>query len=274
MKDILVHLDDTKQNDVRLEAAISLASATNAHLTGIYIISRPVIPPFVEAQISAEIIEAQMSAARSEAEATAAKFEKLARAAGLTSETRLVEGDFIELLTLHARYFDMLIIGQTNQEDIGAGADDDMPDRMVLSAGRPVLVVPYAGRFSAYPKKIIVAWDGSRQSTRAVNDALPILKEADKVSVLSINPKKRDLGDLPGADICLHLARHDVKATAEHVTSNDMKSADMLLSRAADESADMIVMGGYGHARWREIALGGFTRHMLKHMTVPVLMSN
>lgn len=275
LKDILVHLDNSKQNDARFEVAVSLARASQAHLTGIYIVSRPAIPPFIEAQISADIIGAQLSKAEEEGQTVIAKFKQLASAEGLSVEGRLVEGEkVIETLVSHTRYVDLLIIGQTNPDGQNAGFDDDMPDRIVLSSGRPVLLVPYAGRFPGFPKNIVVAWDASRQSTRAVNDALPILRLADKVSVLSINPDDADHGDIPGADISLHLARHGVKATAQHITSKELRAADMLLSRAADEGADMIVMGGYGHARWRELVLGGFTRHMLSHMTVPVLMSN
>lgn len=274
LKDILVHLDNSKQNDARFEVAVSLAKANEAHLTGIYTVSRPVIPPFIEAQISAEVIGAQLSMAEEEGQAVIAKFKELASAEGLSVEGRLVESEPIDALVRHARYADLLVLGQANPDIGNVGMDDDLPDRIVLSSGRPVLLVPYAGRFRGLPEIVVVAWDASRQSTRAVNDALPILRLAKKVSVLSINPDDHDHGDLPGADICLHLARHGVNAIAQHVTSNELKAADILLSRAADEGADMIVMGGYGHARWRELVLGGFTRHMLAHMTVPVLMSN
>jgi nucleotide-binding universal stress UspA family protein len=137
-------------------------------------------------------------------------------------------------------------------------------------------VVPYIGIKTAPGKHAIVAWNGSREAARAVNDALPILRGADQVEVMCANPDRGELGDadLPGADLCLHLARHGVKAEAQTLVASDLEIGDLLLSRAADHGADLIVMGAYGHARWREVVLGGVTRQLLEQMTVPVLMSH
>lgn len=274
LKNILIHLDASKACATRLEAALVLAKKHGAHLTGLYVVSRPEIPPFVQAGISAEIIETQIKAAVEDGEGVLADFEAKAKAEGVELESRLVEGMLADVLTTHGRYFDLLVVGQYDPDDGGLYAIDDMPDRLIMSAGRPVLVVPYAGRFQKIGDHVIVSWDASRQATRAVHDSISVLEKAKQVDVLAINPADKGLGDAPGADICLHLARHGVTASAQHIVTTDMDPADMLLSRAADSSADLIVMGAYGHARWREIALGGFTRMMLEHMTVPVLMSN
>jgi len=139
-----------------------------------------------------------------------------------------------------------------------------------------VLVVPYAGTFSAPGQRVLVAWNASPQATRAVNDALPLLARAAKVTILAINPAggSRGHGEVPGADIALHLARHGVRAEATHVYADDIEVGDVILSRAADFSADLIVMGAYGHARLREIVLGGATRSLFEHMTAPVFMSH
>ena len=179
-----------------------------------------------------------------------------------------------EALSNHARCFHLLVVGQYDPDDEGLYAMDDMPDRIIMATGCPVLVVPYAGSFPAVGDNVIVSWDASRQVNRAINDGISILETAKEVKVLSINPADKGLGDMPGADVCLHFARHGIKAKAQHISARDIDAADMLLSRTCDAGADLIVMGAYGHARWREIALGGFTRHMLAHMTVPVLMSN
>jgi nucleotide-binding universal stress UspA family protein len=137
-----------------------------------------------------------------------------------------------------------------------------------------VLVVPRYGTFDTVGERVLVAWNGSREATRAVHDALPILKLATKVTVLSIDPE-RDTGDrIPSADIALHLARHGVAAEGTSTVGLDISVGDLLLSRAADLGADLIVMGAYGHSRMRELVLGGATRHILQHMTVPVLMSH
>jgi len=145
---------------------------------------------------------------------------------------------------------------------------------LALGVGRPVLIVPRYGTFETVGERVLVAWNGSREATRAVHDALPLLKLASSVTVLSIDPE-HDTGDrIPGADIALHLARHGVAAEGMSTVGLDISVGDLLLSRAADLGADLIVMGAYGHSRVRELVLGGATRHILQHMTVPVLMSH
>ena len=276
LRDILVHIDNAKPCQARLELAVNLAQAHQAHLTGLSIPVRREIPTYIMAQIPSDALESldeKDSLVSAELETA---FREKAEKSGLSFEWRLVKGDPVETLSLHARYSDLTVVGQYDGD---AAADDlpgDMPDRLILSAGRPVLVVPYAGRYPRVGERVMVAWDGSRSATRAVNDALPLLGEAKKVSVLAIDPQATPgrHGDIPGADICLHLARHGIKAEAQHTPANDLEVGDMLLSRSADAGADLIVMSAYGHARWRELVLGGVTRHMLEHMTAPVLMSH
>ena len=178
-------------------------------------------------------------------------------------------------MAVQARYFDLTIVGQGDPDDDLFFGDREMPDRLILTSGRPVLIIPFIGTKDAIGKNVLVAWDAGQQASRAVHNALPILQEADKVTVLVVNPKGGvdGTGDLPGADIAEHLSRHGVNAEADHVKT-DIDPGDMLLSRAADKSIDLLVMGTYGHARWTEMILGGITKHMLKNMTLPVLTSH
>jgi nucleotide-binding universal stress UspA family protein len=136
--------------------------------------------------------------------------------------------------------------------------------------------VPYAGQFERVGERVLVAWNASRESTRAINDALPLLKNAAMVTVLAVNPKHgiEGHGDVPAADIALHLARHGVKAEAAHTIAKDISEGDALLSYAADLGVDLIVSGGYGHSRAREMVFGGVTRTLLQEMTVPMLLSH
>jgi nucleotide-binding universal stress UspA family protein len=122
----------------------------------------------------------------------------------------------------------------------------------------------------------MVAWNARSEAVRAVNDALPLLEQAEQVDVLAINPPPGEAGDgdIPAADICLHLARQGVKAEAQSAQAKDIDVGDLLLSRAVEENVDLIVMGAYGHSRWRETVLGGATKHVLEHMTIPVFMSH
>ena len=276
LKDILVHIDSTGPSPARLEAAIALAVAHEAHLIGVYVLTPPRIPGYVRAQISEDILRQQAEAALATAAAAEAAFNDAVSRAGVNGEWRLVEGDPLPVLSLHARYADIAVIGQ--REPAGEEGTDNLtlPDQLILSVGRPVLVIPYIGSYAAIGQRVMVSWDASRLATRAVNDALPFLEKAKRVIVMAVNPKGGEAGhgEIPSADICLHLARHGINAEAHHVYADDVGVGDMLLSRAADEGIDLMVTGCYGHARWREIVLGGVTRHMLKHMTMPVLMSH
>jgi nucleotide-binding universal stress UspA family protein len=143
-----------------------------------------------------------------------------------------------------------------------------------------VLFIPYTGVFPTLGANIMVAWNGSRESARAVQDAMPFLQRAEKVTVVRLNESKSEPGAssvnrIPGADIAFFLARHDVKAEVAALDGvNDVPMGDMLISRASDLDADLIVMGAYGHSRWQELVMGGATRTLLESMPIPVLMSH
>ena len=141
-----------------------------------------------------------------------------------------------------------------------------------MVSGRPVLVVPYAGRHEGLGSRVLVAWNASREAARAVHDALPLLTRARSVVVLAVDPPDED--HIPGADIAAHLAHHGVHVEARHTVAPDIEVGDELLNLISDLGADLLVMGAYGRSRWREAVFGGATRHILAHMTVPVLMAH
>jgi nucleotide-binding universal stress UspA family protein len=274
-KDILVHVDNLEPSAARLSSAINLAESLDARLTGLYVVQKPYLPAYAEAQISADILEEQAEIAKQQAEEAGKKFAEATGKNGLQSEWRVEEGTTAEVFTRQARYHDLAIVGQGHPDSYFFIGDREMPDRMIMTSGRPALVIPYVGEYATIGKRVMVAWDAGPMAARAVHDALPLLQTAKNVTVMVVNPKNgsNGTGDIPGADISAHLARHGVNAQADHVKS-DMDTGNMLLSRAADMGADLIVMGAYGHARWAELVLGGVTDHMLKHMTAPVLMSH
>lgn len=271
-KDILVHVDNTEQTRVRLAVAARLAQAHDGHLIALNVRVRPRLPPFIAAQFGPEIDAVQSRFNEESAREARAAFDSIASATGITTEWRDVDGPLADSVTLHARYADITVIGQAEDED----ADRPLADALVLEVGRPVLVVPYAGNFDSVGERVVVAWNASREATRAVHDALPLLQRAKRVHVIAVNPGSgmAGHGDIPGADICLHLSRHGVNAVCEHIRSDDLNVGQMLLSRVADEDADLIVMGAYGRSRLRQLVLGGATRHILRHMTAPVLLSH
>ncbi len=283
LKDILVHLDEGPHTAMRLKVAVALAQRHEAHLTGIFVLDLPGSDLFYGAGMPyagggvTDMVNSLRTGFASRADTVGQQFQEAVRLQGLEGEWRVVEGDTISLLALHARYADLTILGQPNQEEPFKGpAADAVLVNVMLSSGRPVLAVPYAGQFEQVGERVLVAWNASRESTRAVNDALPLLRGAKAVTVLAVNPKRgiEGHGDVPAADIALHLARHGVKAEAAHTIAHDISEGDALLSYAADIGVDLIVAGGYGHSRAREMVFGGVTRTLLQEMTVPMLLSH
>lgn len=273
LKDILVFVDGSQEAAATVAAACTLARAHDAHLSGLAVDHPPQIPGFATIEIPAsaiEIIESQRKEAVTKARDT---FEKAVAAAGITDRSgwTVAHGMPLESLSLRSRYADLVVVPQGNPESQRA-TSEDMVDDLVLVSGRPVMVIPYIGAPNDLGKRVMVAWNASREASRAVADAMPILEAAESVEVFAVEPN--GLGDAPGADIAAHLARHGIKATASKTTGLDIEVGDVLLNQAADSGADLIIMGAYGHSRMRELVLGGATRHILEHMTVPVLLSH
>lgn len=282
LKDILVHLDGSERSNMRLDIACSVAKRHSAHLKALYVIDIPPLPSlygnpnaFVDVAGLAEMTTEALERARNEAAAVEQAFWERLRRDDIHGTWHLVEDVLPETAAAHARCADLMIVGQTSSSDVAPYRD--LPGAMILSAGRPVLVVPYAGRFLEIGRDILIGWKSTREAARAVNDAIPLLQQARSVRVLAISSNREwqeSEEDVPAADIALHLARHGVKAEATHTLAAGMAEGDILLNMAADTGADLIIVGGYGHSRMREIVFGGVTRTLLSSMTVPVLFSH
>lgn len=272
-KSILLHLDDSGACAARTSLAIELAITHEAHLTAFY--GEPTFAAHMHADMAGMPIERFEEEAKGKRERVKAKFEEQISRAKYQGEWRASDVEVLNVLdefSIHARYADLIILGQTDPDVELPSVPGDFPELVCLSVGRPVLVVPYAGGFSHIGERVLIAWNGSREATRAVSDALPLLKRAKQVTVLVINADRDAHGEIPGADITWYLARHGVEAQVMQAVSEDV--GELLLSRAADLSADLLVMGAYGHSRLKEMVLGGVTRTVLKSMTLPVLMSH
>jgi nucleotide-binding universal stress UspA family protein len=273
-KTILVHIDPGKRCAKRVEVAIRLAQQHEAHLVALHALAPFEPPGYVLAQMGPTILDAQKHAAAAELVRTEREFNEQASAAGLRDvEWRTAIDDPIDAMTLHARYADLIVLGQSDRSD-DSNTSPDFPERLVLAAGRPVLILPSVGSFPSIGKRILVAWNGSREATRAITDAIPILRLADKVDVMAVNPRRGEHGKIPGADIGLYLARHGVRVEVKADNGAEIDVGNELLSRAADLDVDLIVMGCYGHSRLKEWVLGGATRTILESMTAPALMSH
>lgn len=282
-KTVLVAVTDSRHRRSILNQASGLADAFDAHLTGIDVFN-PRYPSTAAA--AAEYpgwnnitqMREDIEAAEKRADTRKQEFEAMMNSAGLRrSEWRFVIGDPLETLALHARYADLVVTGQVDPDDPGSGTDPDLPARLAMASARPVLVIPYAGEFPTLGKHVMVAWNATREATRAVQEALPLMQRAESVHVV-VMQEGRHLatahGEEPGADIALYLARHGVNAETSRLPAGDIDVADSLLSLMADTGTDLLCMGAYGHSRLREIVLGGVTRNMLRHMTAPVLMAH
>ena len=270
-KDIVVHLAQDNRSAARLDAAVELAERHEGRVTSIYVLSRLVVPGYANFELSPEVLKRLDTEQRVLAERAEDLFAKRTAKTTVPCEWRLMVGEHVEALSTSARYADITIVGQTDPDD--GSSVGRLADSVVLGAGGPVLVWPYAGTFSVNAETVILAWNGTREAKRALADALPLLRQASKVIVLGV-----DTGDgkhIPGAEVSAHLARHGVTAEARHArTSSDIDAGDALLSEISDHGATLLVMGGYGHHRMRELLLGGVTRDILRQMTVPVLMSH
>lgn len=270
IKTILVHLGSADRNENRLKLALNLAKANDALLIGLFVKQYPVVPGFVASEIGPEVIESQRAVLRRRAEEVEKQFKSETDKAGVKSEYRTDEGDPIELAVEQSRTADLVVVGQSSPE----GEDDfNVPDHLALDSGRPVMVVPYAGHFETIGKRVMITWNGTRESARAISDALPFLADADEVVVLAVNAPGETQTSCK--DVVAQLERAGIKAKAQHITAGaGMSVADTVLSSLADNGSDLLVMGAYGHSRMREMVLGGVTRNILGHMTVPVLLSH
>lgn len=276
-KTVLVHVDETSRSNFRVKFAAEIAMLDGAHLIGTAVtgVSRFI---YQDGNISANDpnLTIHLNFLRERAEKATAIFNKTVSELGLSSyESAIANDEAGGGIGLQARYSDLVVLGQTNRDEPSPSVLPDFPEYIVMNSGRPVLIIPYTGDFTTVAKRPLISWDASRESTRAVTDAIPLLKRADLVQVAIFNLKAQPdaHGEQPGADIALFLARHGVKVEVSvHKTSTDIGNA--LLSLSHDLDSDMIVMGGYGHSRLREMIMGGVTRTVLESMTVPVFMSH
>ena len=281
---ILVHINDERRLPGLLRAATAIAERQRAHLIGLSVIPPINIPATSDLAIAIPaIIEAHRDAYHLEEARMKAVFDKATQTSAspgsFTAEWRSLDAyrlaSAIQMILPLARAADLIIASQAD-EQWEHSLMLDFPDMLATDSGRPVLVIPNAPRADFDMKRILVGWNGRREATRAVFDAIPLLKQAEDVKVLWIDPHDDTdtAGDLPAADLCTALARHGVKCEETASLSPKLSAGETLLFETTRFGWDMLVMGCYGHSRMREFILGGASRHVLQSMTIPVLMSH
>lgn len=274
LKRILVHVDQGRQVESRMELAVALARRFGSRLAGVYMMPGVVPPAFVIGQLPPSFLAEQERAAQDAAEAARRSFQDRVSREGLASDWHCIPFNPVGGLRSLARYADLTIVGQADP-DAADYVSAVLPEEVALGSGRPILVVPYIGASSTAGRRIVIAWDGGREAARAVGDALPLLRRAETVWALSIDRGSGGATASPASALTSYLAEHGIRATPRDMTAgDDIGASDMLLSLLSDLGADMLVMGCYGHSRLRQMVLGGMTRGILSHMTVPVLMSH
>jgi nucleotide-binding universal stress UspA family protein len=275
IKDIVVSLRIGDKAGTAGDYAVSLASEFEAHLAGVAFVFDPIVPVSGMGYIPAEVIETQQADNEAAAKAAIERFNTATMRAGISAEPMTLSASFAgagDQFGRIARRFDLAVVGQSEPE--ARATDELITEAALFESGRPVIVVPYIQKAPFTLERVMVCWDGSRNATRAIADALPLLERAGKVEVVIAGNERGKQDEIAGVDMGQHLARHGLDVDVKRISGGNIDVADALLSHAADSGADFIVMGGYGHSRLREFVLGGVTRSILSSMTVPALMSH
>src|SRR5262245_3461256 len=273
-KTILVHLNDSRRAVTVLQTAAQLGAPFTAHLIVLHVCSAVPASPI---PMAASSLGSIVAAERRNSEAIAETFKRMTTGKPYVAEWQLQKVSHLDLagvVMARGRAADLIVAGQTDP-DWDLSPVMDFPEHLALESGRPVLVIPYAGRYSTIGRRVVVAWKAARESARAVFDALPVLLGAEAVHILEIKERTADASTLaPDTSIAAALARHGIKPEVRTSIAPEISIADEILSRAADLDADLLVMGAYGHSRLRELVFGGTTRHIARHMTLPTLLSH
>jgi len=277
-KDLMVPITAAPGDSDAVNAGITLAAAFDAHLRVVEIVNvpTPIGDPWA---LSPDVAVAEVyNRLHAQGEANAARLRSRLEKESVSSEVELMECFFTEperMLAHRAHYVDLAIVAGS-VGDAEATAKQAYFGGLLLQSGRPVLVIPPRCKTLLPPKRIVMAWRPTREAARAVHDALPFLRLADQVDVLVVNAAIGEMhhGEQPGADIATHLARHGVKVNVVLRDAKTRPTSSIVLEHARETLAHMIVVGGYGHSRFREWAMGGVTRELLSSAPIPVLYSH
>jgi nucleotide-binding universal stress UspA family protein len=274
--DIIVYVDGTEAAKARVTFAVALAKAQNAHLIGVAFAPKALLPLY-GADVGFADMSEVLEDVKSQGQAALDNFKACAAAAGVSAEGRLLQGmseEFPHDFAYLARQVDLTILGQPRDGDplIGQYA---LVERCLFASGRPVMIVPAAPDNITFKGAIVAAWDGSAEAARAFNDALTFLRSAQRVVLLvGVVDGTSEKDEAPVDDMVAHLKRHGVTVDVMRAPASEGDVGRLLLSKAKEAQADMIVMGAFHHSRWREFILGGVTLTMLEEATVPLFMAH
>ncbi|HKQ95449.1 MAG TPA: universal stress protein [Aestuariivirgaceae bacterium] len=277
-KTLLVSLNEIERLDALLAIAGALARDHEAHILGLYVIPAPAVYPAVGPYVVPEVFDGLTRYFEEQAKGTRERFDAEMRKNGLSAEWlewKSAAPAIAETVCDAGHSADLLLVSETNRDGKN-GVELDFVENLVLGCGRPVIVVPRKATGGLEARQVVCGYNGSKESARAIHDAIPILRRADDVRLIWVDPAKDGVAadEVPGADMAVALGRHGVRATAEPMPTNGLNPAEALMMRARDLGAGLVVMGAYGHSRIREFVLGGATGYALNCMTVPIFMAH
>lgn len=277
--DLLLAITGTRGDAGALTAAISLATQMGAHLTLVQTIHLPVTMTEPWGMMGGSIVGELHDELRAKGEREAAKLRQRLEREGISFEVRSIEThlqDPSRPVALHARYADIAMVASPLQDNGDGVVAQDYFVSLLFESGRPVLVLPAQQTMLPLPQHVVLAWQPTREATRALHDAMPLLRTAGTIDVVMVDPIPGESrhGEDPGVDIAAHLARHGFNANVVALPGNGQTTAAVLLRRAAESGAQLVVAGGYGHSRLREWMLGGTTRELLNASRIPMLFAH
>ena len=272
IKQILVPVQNVPTAEAGLKAAVVIAKAQDAQVRAFHLRERPGLPTEGFYALSPALLTAHVDDLRRAIEERSASLKKTAEqvlgGAGVAWEWREQEGTVPFGISLESRVSDLVVFGRI--EDELDFVESALIEETLFQSGAPVLLAP-PGAPAAAPRRVLFAWNGTREAARSLSAGLPFFRGADAVSIVTFGDPPAVSPDAAAAAGLL--ARHGVRAEIRQ-RSRDERDPDHLLQEAKDFRADLVVMGAYSHARWRQIVLGGFTRTMVRQAVVPVLLAH
>jgi nucleotide-binding universal stress UspA family protein len=269
IKDVLVYLDNDTNCANRISATAKLCSKLGAHLAGLYSYRMLKVHPYPYAYLPNSAFENMDEKASQQHVETKALFAKNTAAEDISGEFRTVKDQLSTALSIQSRYADLLVVPGRHGKNSNLNHEFQLSEILPISAC-PVLVLPEDEPAPAQlPKRILVAWNGSHESARALSLAMPILSQAEQVDLVSVASNEAE-----ATDIAKHLTYHGIKVNVHPVEGSRFNAGKTLLNQAMTLESELVVMGAYGHSRFLEQILGGATEYMLDHANLPVLFSH
>lgn len=277
IKDIMVLCDAGDANDYRVESTFLIAKVFEAHVTGMHLIPYPVIP--VYGGTFPEPIPYYASDQLDEANAVEknlkSRFEKKATELEIPHEWKSIDGVDVRYIIDNARYSDLVVVPQ-GYSRFGEENTQKIDSYLSIQLGRPLLIMPDLKKIFTLPKRVIIAWNESHEAARAVHDALPFLQLAEQIQVISISKTDEDekANMIYCDDLRKHLTHHGLNLEVVSIDQSVKGTGATILESAIEFDADLIVMGAFGHSRLKEVVLGGVSRYLLNHTTIPLFLSH